>query len=184
VLAPNGKIYCIPWNADYVMIIDPATGSVDPDAISFSESAALKWVGGVLAPNGKIHGLPREAGRVLVIDPRQNTVDFISGLAPGGNKWAGGVLAPNGKIYGIPRDDSGILVVDPSAGTADPVGVALPPGPPVNPADPGKWIGAVLAPNGRIYGIPNAADSVLILDVHSNGDVFGSVIECAYFNKF
>jgi hypothetical protein len=43
----------------------------------------------------------------------------------------------------------------------------------------GSW-----APNGKIYGIPNSAAGVLIIDPHSKGEVFKSVTECAYFNKF
>jgi hypothetical protein len=184
VLAPNGKIYCIPWDSDFVMTIDPKTDTVIPDAIPFSAVATLKWVGGVLASNGKIYCIPREARRVLIIDPDQDAVELVSNLPVDVNKWAGGVLGPNGKIYGIPRDYSGVLLIDPAADTADPNGVALPPGPPVNPGDSNKWTGGVLAPNGKIYGIPNAASSVLILDVHSLGEMFASIAECAYFNKF
>jgi hypothetical protein len=47
-----------------------------------------------------------------------------------------------------------------------------------------RWSGGVLAANGKIYGIPNTTGSVLIIDVHSNGDVVSSIAERAYFNKF
>ncbi len=184
VLAPNGKIYCIPWKADYVMIIDPESDTMDPDAISFSAVADLKWAGGVLAPSGKIYCIPQEPLRVLIIDPAENTVELVESLPDEEDKWAGGVLGPDGKIYGIPRNYERVLVIDPAVNKADPDGISLPPGPPVDPSDPDKWTGGVLAPNGKIYCIPNAADSVLIIDPHCNGEMFASIAECPYFNKF
>ena len=33
-------------------------------------------------------------------------------------------------------------------------------------------------------GVMQREGSVLIIDVHSNGEVFDSIAECAYFNKF
>jgi hypothetical protein len=159
------------------MIIDPATNTVDPDAISFSEAEAWKWNGGVLAPNGKIYCIPRDPLGVMIIDPDRNTVAFISNLPSNIIKWAGGVLGPDGKIYGMPRDYDSILVLDPKTNTADPDALPV-------PAGSDKWTGGVLAPNGKIYGIPNDAGSVLIIDVHSNGEVFDSIAGCAYFNKF
>jgi len=184
VLAPNGKIYCIPWKADYVMIIDPESETVDPDAISFAAYADLKWTGGVLATNGKIYCIPQEPLRVLIIDPVLNTVELISSLPSEEDKWAGGVLGPDGKIYGIPRNYHNVLVIDPLENTVDPDGIFLPPAPPVDPFAEDKWTGGVLAPNGKIYCVPNDADSVLIIDPHSNGDMFAPIAECPYFNKF
>ncbi|UCF96215.1 MAG: hypothetical protein JSV89_13625 [Spirochaetaceae bacterium] len=184
VLAPNGMIYCIPWKADYVMIIDPESDTVDPDAISFSAFADLKWTGGVLAANGKIYCIPQEPLRVLIIDPALNTVELTAYLPFDEDKWAGGVLGPDGKIYGIPRNYDSVLVIDPTENTADPDGISLPPAPPVDPLDEDKWTGGVLALNGKIYCIPNEADSVLIIDLHSNGELLASIAECPYFNKF
>jgi hypothetical protein len=166
------------------MIIDPESGTVDPDAISFSAVATYKWIGGVLATNGKIYCIPREPLRVLIIDPALNAVELEGNLPTDSNKWAGGVLGPDGKIYGIPRDYHSVLIIDPITDTADANGISLPPGPPVYPSDPDKWTGGVLAPNGKIYCVPNSADSVLIIDPHSNGEMFASIAECAYFNKF
>jgi len=184
VLAPNGKIYCIPWKADSVMIIDPESDTVDPDAISFSAVADLKWTGGVLAANGKIYCIPQAPLRVLIIDPALNTVELVANLPFEEDKWAGGVLGPDGKIYGIPRNYDSVLVIDPTTNTADPDGISLPPAPPVDPFEEDKWTGGVLAPNGKIYCVPNEADSVLIIDPHSIGEMFASIAECAYFNKF
>ena len=46
-----------------------------------------------------------------------------------------------------------------------------------------KWIGGVLAPNGKIYGIPFVSTTVLITDPKSNGSYCVPVLTSAYFNK-
>ena len=120
----------------------------------------------------------------LIIDPALNTVELVSSLPFEEDKWAGGVLGPDGKIYGIPRNYHSVLVIDPTTNSVDPDGIALPPAPPVDPYDEDKWTGGVLAPNGKIYCVPNEADSVLIIDLHCNGEILASIAECPYFNKF
>ncbi len=47
-----------------------------------------------------------------------------------------------------------------------------------------KWYGGVLAPNGKIYGMPRDSDSVLIIDQKANGIFCDPVSMSAYFNKF
>jgi hypothetical protein len=42
----------------------------------------------------------------------------------------------------------------------------------------------VLALNGRIYGIPRDADSVLVIDPRAAGAFTADVALCGYFNKF
>jgi hypothetical protein len=51
-------------------------------------------------------------------------------------------------------------------------------------ADLGKWYGGVLAPNGKIYGIPWNSTSVLIIDPKSNGSFTDTIGLGGYFNKF
>jgi len=105
VLAPNGKIYGIPFNATQILEFDPSTGTIN---LIGSLSGTNKWTGGVLAPNGKIYGIPYNATQILEFDPSTGTINLIGSLS-GGYKWMGGVLAPNGKIYGIPLNVTQIL---------------------------------------------------------------------------
>jgi hypothetical protein len=192
VLAPNGKIYCIPWRADYVMIIDPESGTVIPDAIPFTAYAEQKWTGGVLATNGKIYCIPQEPLRILIIDPARNEVELVPHQSPylpeDVDKWAGGVLGPDGRVYGVPRNYHSVLVVDPTEAAVDPEidpgGISLEEELGAARFDEDKWTGGVLAPNGKIYCVPNEADSVLIIDPHSNGEMAASIAGCPYFNKF
>jgi len=106
VLAPNGKIYTIPWSSTQVLEIDPETHEL---TLFGSLSGDYKWVGGVLAPNGKIYGIPYFSAKVLEIDPEtQNTTLLFDSLS---KIWSGGVLAPNGKIYGIPYTSDQVLCI-------------------------------------------------------------------------
>jgi len=162
VLAPNGKIYAIPWNSTRVLIIDPETDTADETTMSGLPSTTEKWLGGVLAPNGKIYAIPWESSSVLIIDPETNTFDdiTISGLF-GSAKWHGGVLAPNGKIYAVPCDSTHVLIIDPVTNTCDDTTITV-------PGDAAKWYGGVLAPNGKIYCIPWNYNRVLIIDPVTN----------------
>jgi hypothetical protein len=162
VLAPNGKIYGIPYNSTSVLIIDPVTGTSDITTIA-GLSGSSKWSGGVLAPNGKIYGIPRDSTSVLIIDPVTNTADTttIAGLSGETGKWEGGVLAPNGKIYAIPRNSTSVLIIDPVANTADTTTID-------GLSGTEKWLGGVLSPNGNIYGIPINSTSVLVINPLAN----------------
>ena len=160
VLAPNGKIYGIPYDSSSVLIIDPETNQADTSITGLDGNS--KWAGGVLASNGKIYGIPYDSPSVLIIDPETEQVNTssITGLN-GLGKWAGGVLAPNGKIYGIPYDSSSVLVID--TGT-NPENISYITG----LIGERKWLGGVLAPNGKIYGIPYDSSSILVIDTDTD----------------
>ena len=151
VLAPNGKIYGIPYNSTQVLCIDPETHTTE---LFGDLSGNYKWRGGVLAPNGKIYGIPYNSSQVLCIDPETHTTELFGNLS-GSDKWMGGALAPDGKIYGIPSYSSQVLCIDPETHTTELFG---------NLSGSDKWIGGALAPNGKIYGIPRNSTQVLCID--------------------
>ena len=75
--------------------------------------------------------------------------------------WRGAVLGPNQKIYGIPTNATSVLELDPvtrKVRTFGDLGTALTPANCSGALHCGldKWIGGVLAPNGKIIGIPCA----------------------------
>jgi hypothetical protein len=78
----------------------------------------------------------------------------------------------------VPRDATHVLIIDPAANTVDTTTIT------VGGAGTPKWVGGVLALNGRIYGIPRNANHVLIIDPKSAGAFTASVALCGYFNKF
>jgi len=156
VLAPNGKIYCIPASATAVGVIDP-TANTFTTPVSGSAPGSIAYIGGVLAPNGKIYCIPYAATAVGVIDPVLNTftTTLVSGSASGGGAYRAGVLAPNGKIYCMPNSATNIGVIDPVANTFTTFGTVT---------DAAAHEGGVLAPNGKIYCIPYYSTTVGVID--------------------
>lgn len=89
VLAPNGKIYAVPYRASTVLEIDPV-GSGSTNTFGSVGSGVDKWLGGVLAPNGKIYAIPHNSSNVLVIDPVGLTTSSFGSLGSSPAKWAVG----------------------------------------------------------------------------------------------
>ena len=179
VLAPNGKIYGIPWRGSSVAVLDPATNTMDTTSITLTTGSTFapgveKWGNGVLGMNGKIYCVPRNATYIGVIDPEAQTIDTTSisltsgsTFFAGGSQWQGGALAPNGKIYLAPRDAGAVGVIDPVANTFDTTLVTTASGSTMY-AGGGKWAGATLGMDGKIYGMPRADGSVLVIDPTTN----------------
>ena len=146
VLAPNGKIYCIPHGAAEILIIDTAT---DTTATIPTESGDLKWFGGCLASNGKIYCIPHTSGKVLVIDPETDTTYTFTTIS-GDRKWAGGVPGPDGKIYCLPCQEYRIGVIDPETDTLETFGDLN-----LGIGYSWKWFGGVPGTDDCIYAFPS-----------------------------
>jgi hypothetical protein len=159
VLAPNGKIYCIPYGSTSVGVIDPVANTIS-QPVTGTPPVSYSYYGAVLAPNGKIYCNPTNGTSLGVIDPNANTLTTF-GTAPGSFAYTGGVLAPNGKIYCVPCNATSVGVIDPVANTFTT---------PVSGTAPGgvAYVGGVLAPNGKIYCVPCNATSVGVIDPVAN----------------
>jgi hypothetical protein len=103
VLAPNGDIHFVPYNARVGQKIS-FDGIISTYALV--RTAISAYNGGVLAPNGDIHFVPYWA--VAGIGQKISAVGVVSTyswinfeVTP---YYAGGVLAPNGDIHFIPYD--------------------------------------------------------------------------------
>jgi hypothetical protein len=124
VLAPNGKLYCIPHNVPSTS--GPVTagpiGIINPDDNTTTTIAS--WIGsgtsGVnhqtafLAPNGKIYAAPNQDSFVVCIDPETNTTTKL--LPPNSigfptGQFQGGVMHPNGKAFFVPYYTTAIGVM-------------------------------------------------------------------------
>ena len=155
VLAPNGKIYFVPYVSTFGRIVDPSNNSVTTYA-----AAPLGGIGtffsGVLAPNGKIYFAPFGATVGSFVDPTNNTVTTY-GSFPGSGAYQGSVLAPNGKIYFAPSGTSIGRFVDPSNNSVTTYGNFS-----------GTYLGGVVAPNGKIYFTPFGATVGAIVDPANN----------------
>ena len=157
VLMPStGKIIAIPYAAETVLEIDPATRTTSTFGI-VSSSVRRKWVDGVLGRNGLVYAIPYDADVVLEINPETRALMLFGRVGADPCKWYGGVLGPNDKIYAIPYSSPYVLEIDTERRIARPFAMTFP--------HWGKWSGGVLAPNGRIYAMPALAKSVLEIDV-------------------
>lgn len=171
VLAPNGKIYCIPESTATAGIIDPLNKTLSTFTVEDPGGTNNKCFGGVLAPNGKIYCAPFNATKILVIDTLSNDSYTIGSFSTSTSKWKGGALAPDGHIYFMPANATNttlenkiILRVNWLYDTYDFVPI---PATFFTATYSNGWGGAVLTPNGKLVGIPNAADYAIVLDFNT-----------------
>ncbi len=159
ILAPNGKIYGIPYSATNVLVLNSITEAVS--TISNTNdilTGTRKWKGGVVAPNGKIYCFPYDSENILVIDTSNDTlstIDVTSTAGSANKKYGRGVMGPSGKIYVMPENSTHILVIDTTNDSVSTLGSNL----------SGTYSGGVFAPNGKIYSIPRTAENILEIDV-------------------
>lgn len=156
VLAPNGKIFCMPNTVATVLVID----TKDDSLVTLSpglDATVAKYRCGVLALNGFIYGIPNGASQIMKINPNNNVITFFGSFGAVASKWWGGCLAPNGKIYCPPNAESSILVIDPTNDSTYRFGSFTTEG-------TAKWNSAVLATNGKIYCSNNSATRILVID--------------------
>jgi hypothetical protein len=153
----------LPSNATSILKVNPETNEVT----TFGENVVTKagndgWLyhGGNLASNGMVYAIPANADRVLKINPRTEECWLIGPSYSGRQSWFGGIIGSDECIYGIPHNAVGVLKIDPRT---DDVSVLL-----QNkkhlPSGQWKWHGG-LAAGDKIYGYPNNADEVLVVNV-------------------
>jgi DNA-binding beta-propeller fold protein YncE len=109
-LAGNGVIYAVPYDAEYVLLVDTTKntavqlvdGRGGGQAIGTVDDARAQYHTSVLANNGKIYAPPSHATHVLVVDPTTSSSTLLSEEYSGDSKYVSAALAPNGKIYSSP----------------------------------------------------------------------------------
>ncbi|MDA0969734.1 MAG: hypothetical protein O3A60_04770 [Planctomycetota bacterium] len=154
VVAASGEVYCLPSPAGTMLVIDPASRSIEFLVEDLGDDAS-KAYGGVLAPNGKIYSGASITGRVIVLDRATDAISFIE--VPR-DRYTGSVLGGDGRIYSVPSKPGEVLVIDPATDTAD-----LLPGSRIT----GGFWGAVLTPYGSIIAVPWESNRVLAIDFGS-----------------
>lgn len=162
VLASNGYIYGIPYDALSILRIDPMTNSTR--MIKFrSRTDTQYWSSGALGVDGVIYCMPHRKHQILKITPGGK--DFTSYLELPASfesytfMWSGAVAATNGLIYGIPAKSPKIIVIEPSTQQVTSLSFET------EGQSSVRWRGGVLAPNKKIYGIPGEqTDYVLVID--------------------
>ena len=85
VCVPDGLLYCSPFNASSVLVIDPCSRTLR--FIEGAEEGGLKYFGICAGPDGMLYCAATAASSVLVIDPRTQTLSFTKGAVGSGLKW-------------------------------------------------------------------------------------------------
>ena len=149
VLAPNGKIYGIPYSSTNVLIIDPDSPVVDITALYGINVATATYSGSVLtAGTTLLSGLVIGDNIIITTSSNIKYMGYIQSLTnttmtlvyPLGVTLIAGNIT---KLEKTRKADITTITVS---------------------NDTGKWHSGVLAPNGKIYGIPFNSTSVLIID--------------------
>lgn len=159
-LAPNGFIYCTPYNASMILKVDPTDNSYS--SVGSLGSNASQWSGAALASNGYIYCVPMYSANVLKIDTSNDTTSKIGSLGTGGDKWHGCVMARNGMLYGIPCSATTILKINTSNDSVSTFGSGT------VPAGAYKYLGGSLAPNDCIYIPPFSTANILKIDTSND----------------
>ncbi len=186
VVGPDGIIYGIPYEADEILEIDPATDVVTRTASTLGLEAVgvnSKWVDGALGSDGRIFGNPHGARNYLILDTTTDPIT-VSGSTPtpgAGQQLRGGDLANDGKIYSSMFTPSSVfksLVCSTGVQGANvafvrdrtgPIYTARPNWEAENSSSSGAydryWGATANADGSKIYGTPWGADRISILDV-------------------
>ena len=112
---PDGKLYCTPFNATDILVIDPVAGTAQRTNMGASLSGIYKWSSIAAGPDGRLYCAPYRATDILIIDPATGTAQRTNMGADlsGSNKWWGIATGPDGKLYCAPYTATDILVIDP-----------------------------------------------------------------------
>ena len=81
---PDGLLYCAPFNASSVLVIDPCARTLS--FINGAGDLGMKYYGICAGPDGLLYCPPFNASSVLVISPRTQTLSFIEGAVGSGLK--------------------------------------------------------------------------------------------------
>jgi len=158
-LGPDGNLYCCPFDANNVAVLDPSTGKIDILQHDRLDLGNELYSGICLGPDGRLYCAPCAASNVLVISPRTKNAEerlrFIDGHIEEGrhHKYGGICMGPDRRLYCAPLRTSHMLVIDPVKqmisfieGTGS------------------GFMGICAAPSGKLYCAPYSAGHVL--EVH------------------
>ena len=176
VLAPNGKIYCIPRLCSKILVIDTNTNPVTTYTLLKPTAGTSQWCFGALGGDGCVYGCPRRASSVLKIDPFGDVVSVVGAFTEVTNGFFGAVLAPNNKIYFPTLNGTNYLEFDVETAMS-----ALKPLPGSLTSTTGRFFGGVLTPYNEVMFIPANQDA--IVEVKTGLPKINDWMLQAYFNK-
>jgi hypothetical protein len=157
----NGKLYAMPFNSNFVCIIDTETQTAELKDYGLDFVGNGSYRGCITGLDGRIYGTPLNSTSVLIIDPVTDTAtqtDF--GIDMNDQQWNYAGTGPDGKIYCLPYRAEGVLIIDPATDTA----IVKDYGADWAVRRP-AYRGASTGVDGRIYGFPyRGIREIAILD--------------------
>jgi len=155
--ADDGKLYCAPFSAPEVLVIDPATGAAGK--LGNLGPGPHKYTAMAKHSSGKLYSPPFSAERALVIDVAAGTATEIGGsLGTGHAKYECIVEADDGDLYCAPSDAERVLRIRPATGAVEQMG------PVCGKLKGGRYTSILKADNGRLYSAPLNSTRVLMID--------------------
>lgn len=169
VLAPNGSIYFFPNRNGNVLKLNPTTDAVTSITGLFGNGA---FNGCIVSPQGNIYGVPQSFLTYLVkLDTSNDTYTTITlpTVNVSGNRWCGAAVAADGKIYMMPGSANAVLELDPATDAMTTHVIW-------DTALRNQCLGAVLGPNGLIYGIPSESFQIPVFNPVTKTATFVSTL--------
>lgn len=110
----DGKLYCSPFNADNILVINPDDNTIDTTTYTITGNVSNYYSDIVSGKNGKIYVIPNYNEEIIIIDPMQKTMDIttINNLADNVYKYGGGVALNDGRIILSPYSDTNITIIE------------------------------------------------------------------------
>ena len=152
-VAYKNKVYCSPYNADSVLVIDVENQSIDIISdYSFDAGITHKYMRGTYCPvNNKIYFAPHNSSKILEIDPTNNSLEFYEDrdIFDNSANCCDVIYNPVDKnLYFIPKYGTKVVQFNPLTKTINVVAN-------MRDGNVDKFSCALLAPNGLIYCIPS-----------------------------
>jgi len=154
VKGSNNCYYCIPYNAEQILKIDPSNDKTT--LVGKKHDGDLKWHNG-FAHENFIYCIPYFANQFLRFNVITEKSELVGGsLGKGNQKWVSGALANDGCFYCFPYMHQRILKFNPSTGKTQFVS---------EPINHFKFSDTIKAKNGHLYSLPSNTGQVLKFNV-------------------
>lgn len=111
-VAPNGKLYMIPYGATFALIYDPHTNTFTTLPVPGSE--VYKFIGTTLGMNGLIYALPYDTTQIIEINPNTNEIKRVGPVFSANKSVSfGSIMDDDGNIYTVPSNVNSIFKISP-----------------------------------------------------------------------
>ncbi|KAJ8605434.1 hypothetical protein CTAYLR_003312 [Chrysophaeum taylorii] len=151
IAAVGNTLFCAPFDASSVLVIDATTMSVS--TVKCGVEGDGKW-SGIAAVGRTLFCAPHNASSLLVVDAKTKSVSKIECGVDGPSKWSG-IAAVGDTLFCAPYDASSVLVVDTKIKSVSTIECGITTG-------DAKWSG-IVAVGPTLYCAPYNASPVLAI---------------------